>query len=93
MSTFVGYLISKKPCQKIAVKTIIQWLGGIKGTIPFSKDIPQKMSIIPWVEFELAYYDVGVKHVNQYADETPTKSVEIVRNIVMILEYWRYFSN
>ena len=32
----------------------------------FSKDISRKVNSRAWLEFELAYYDVPIKHVNHY---------------------------
>ena len=35
-----------------------------------TKGISLKVGVIAWLEFELAYYDVAVQHVNHYATGT-----------------------
>ena len=37
----------------------------------FSKGIRPKVNVIAELEFELAYYNVPIKHVSHYAQETP----------------------
>ena len=41
-----------------------------KGVHPFPKGISQKVIVIMWTEFELAYYDVIVQHVCYSDTET-----------------------
>ena len=40
----------------------------------FNKGISPKVKIITRLEFELAYYDVAVRHVNHYTTGTPPNS-------------------
>ena len=52
----------------------------INGVYTFPKGISPKVNVIAWLEFELAYYDVKVQHVNHYATRAHTPPV-LDRNI------------
>ena len=41
----------------------------------FPKGICQKVNVIAWLEFELAYYDVVVQYVSHYTAGTPLISM------------------
>ena len=38
----------------------------------FSKSINQKVNVIVWLEFELAYFEIAVQHFSHYTTETPS---------------------
>ena len=50
-------------------------IGENKGAHTFPKDIILKVNVIVWLEFEFAYYNVAVQHVNYYATETPPTNI------------------
>ena len=61
-------LFSNKKWHIIISKVISSHMGPIYIGTPyiFPKEISSKVNIIAWLEFELAYYDVVVQHVNHY---------------------------
>ena len=36
-----------------------------------------KVNIVPWLEFELAFFKAAVKHFSHYAMGTPSKKIKI----------------
>ena len=45
--------------------------GVIRGIITFSKSIWQKLNVIAWIEFELAYFEAAVQYIWYYTVGTP----------------------
>ena len=43
----------------------------IRGLIPFPNGISLEVSLIAWLEFELAYFEAAVQHFSHYAIVTP----------------------
>ena len=53
--------------------------GGIRGFMLFSESISLKVNVILQLEFELAYNDLAVKHVNHNATGThPNETLKSV---------------
>ena len=61
ISTFVDYLMAKP------------LLPEEQGVHTFPKGICQKVNVIAWLEFELAYYDSAVHRPNHFTTRTPRK--------------------
>ena len=59
----------KTRCLKDSRSTIKSIVWGKKGVHAFPKCIRSKVSVIARLEFEPAYYDVAVQHVNHYATD------------------------
>ena len=49
--------------------SIYRW-GGDKGNNTFPSGISQKMKVIVWLEFELAYYNLAFQNISHYAMRT-----------------------
>ena len=60
----MGYLIPKPFLSKNSNDTILSISEKDKGFHAFTKSISLKVNVIAWLEFELTYYDIAVKHVN-----------------------------
>ena len=56
------------PCRRTVVKLFNPQLEE-KGAHAFLTDISQKVILIVWLEFKLAYYDVTVQLFNHYTME------------------------
>ena len=61
-------LYQSQPCRKYYF--ISRWKD--KEVNNFAKGINPKVNVIVRLEFELAYYDVTVQHISQYAMGTPS---------------------
>ena len=71
ISTFAGYLMPKTFSKKNRSGTTSPIGGRIKGVHAFPKGISPKVNVIERLEFELAYYDSGVRRFNHYTTRTP----------------------
>ena len=49
---------------------------GYNGVHAFLKDISLKVNTIAWLEFELAYYDVAVRHISHNITETHAEQID-----------------
>ena len=56
--------------------------GGNKGVYNFPRGISPKENVIARLEFELAYNDIVVQHVNHYTSETPPLRNDLVRFVI-----------
>ena len=61
---------------------LIHSWGGVKGFLTFPKGICPKVIVTVWLEFELAFYNVKVHHLNHNAMETPSPSNKVANNFV-----------
>ena len=59
-----------------------------KKVYSFLKDVSPKVNIVAWLEFELAYYNVSLQHVNHYAMGTSLYTLvfylELIKFILLV---------
>ena len=79
ISTFVGYLL---PNTLVVLLDRYLWVD--KTVHSFSERINTKGNVLKQLKFELAYYDVTVKHVSHYA----TRTLLNITEFFFFLETW-----
>ena len=69
----MGYLMPKQSLFKNS--SDLTHSRGDNGVLIFLKGIYPKVTVIAWLEFELAYYDVAVQCVSHYTTGTPQRTL------------------
>ena len=59
----------------------------------FLKGICQKVTVIAWVEFELAYFEAAVQHFCQYDTVTPSSQIMLQGTdyLISVLLHYIFF--
>ena len=70
-----------KPSLEKNNNDVFKGLLGDKGGHTFPKDISLKMNVIVQVEFELAYFEVAIQHVDHYTTENHFSAKEKQRKM------------